>query len=150
MRNFLSWHFFLKSLFVALLFTFFVWRFAVPSIQKFLTSGVIVDRSWVRRQPEDSPSVTFCAQNNNTLGGWKITNIDNGGDWHTPALSILCNNPTTVENAVDCLESLTFNLTETIKTTNKKKEEKENELWTQDILELHLGRVFRTHTFLPF
>ena len=51
----------MKTVFVALLFAFFVWKFAFPSYQKYMDSGVIVEKSWVPRLPKDSPSVTFCA-----------------------------------------------------------------------------------------
>ena len=152
MKKILSTHFLLKLLFVALLFAFFVWQFAIPSFRKFLYSGVTIDESWVRRQPEDSPSVTFCALNNDIMG-WKITKFNDEEDWFTSVISILCKNATTVADAEKCIEKDTFNLTETIKTSNnsfRKAVETENDLWMEDISELYLGRVFRTHIFLAF
>ena len=103
-----------KLLFIAFLFSVFVWQFAIPSFQKYLTAGVMVDKSWRRRQPEDSPTVTFCARNNNTGLGWKSMS-KTSRDPNMTAIDLQCNNPETVDDALDCLNKETFNLTETIK-----------------------------------
>ena len=153
MKYLLNWHLFLRFLSVGLLFTCFVWKFAIPSFEKFLDSGVMVDKIWAPRQPEDSPSFTFCALNNNELMGWKSNKSLKNEDWFKSAISDFCNNPTTVDDAMDCLDKQTFNLTETIKTTNLSHNEgvgADNELWTQDISETHQGRVFRIDTFISF
>ena len=115
MKNILTWNFSLKFMFVALLFTIFVWKFAVPSFRKFFYSGVMIDKSWADRLTEDSPAVTFCAKNNETGLGWKTNKTMKGEDWYDSAIVFFCNNQT-VEYAVDCLHKQTFNLTESIKT----------------------------------
>ena len=145
MKTFFTWNLSLKLLFVALLFTFFVWRFAIPSFKKFLYSGVTIDKTWARRQQEDSPSVTFCALNNKAMLGWKRNESINEEDWFTSAIVVFCNNPKTVDDAMDCLDKETFNLTETIKTiktTAGNNIKTNNEVWMQDISETYQGRVF--------
>ena len=135
----------LKLLFIALLFSVFVWQFAIPSFQKYLTAGVMVDKSWRKRKSKDSPSVSFCALNNKTGLGWKHSDkpiIDQ----NTTAIGIQCNNPANVEDALDCLHKETFNLTETIKTANSiiyPFVDPDEEIWIEDVMEAFIGRVFR-------
>ena len=145
MKTFLTLGLSLKSLFVALLFTFFVWQFAIPSFRKFLYSGVIADKRWILREPENSPSMTFCALNSETSLGWK-SNKTFYEDWYTKsAMVVFCNNQTSVDDAMDCLDKQTYNLTETIKTKNSYGQtvRTDNGLWTQDISETYQGKVFR-------
>ena len=133
-----------KLLFIALLFSVFVWQFAIPSFHKYLSAGVMVDKSYRRRVAEDSPSVSFCALNNNTEFGWKSSDkpiIEQ----NTTAIDLLCNNPANVDDALDCFNKETFNLTDTIKTANEtifKFVAPDAEIWREDVTETFFGRVF--------
>ena len=129
----------MKFLFVASVFSIFVLQFAIPSFNKYLYSGLTVDTTWEPRIPEDSPSITFCALNNKSMLGWKSArNLDG----HMLGIDVHCKTPATVEDAIDCLEKETFNLTETIKpeTSNFRNSFKtDNELWMHEITETYQG-----------
>ena len=43
-----------KLLFIASLFSVFLWQFAIPSFRKYLNAGVMVDKTERTRQAEDS------------------------------------------------------------------------------------------------
>ena len=55
---------------VSLLFTVFSWKFAHPSIKKFLSSDTILVKTAGQKELEKYPSLTFCAQENVTFSGW--------------------------------------------------------------------------------
>ena len=108
--KFLKTNVLLKLFFVILLFSFFVWQFAIPSFEKYLYSGNLGDKTKVYRNQEDSPSVTLCALNKKTGFGWKSSKITH----HTKIIESYCSNATTVIETTDCIDKNTFNLTETI------------------------------------
>ena len=65
---------------------------------------------------------------------------------NTTVIDLQCKNPANVEDALDCLNKETFNLTETIKTANSTIYhfvDPNDEIWREDVMEAFLGRVFR-------
>ena len=106
----------LKGLFIILLISFFIWKFAIPSLMKYQTAGVLVRKSWARRSLQDEPSITLCAINPETLDGWKTPR--NKDDLYP--LDSYCNNPAYTSDALKCFEEKTFNLRETIKENDLK------------------------------
>ena len=104
-----------KLLFVASLFSLFVWKFAITSVNKFLDSGTISDKTWKYREPTDTPYITFCATDNKTGSGWKDDTIrTDHSENNQTYIEIYCSNSTTVSAAMNCLDEQTYNLSETI------------------------------------
>ena len=87
----------MKLLFTTALFIFFLVQFAIPSFNKYLHDGVMVEKSWKTRQANDTPTVTFCAQPRDSLNGWKNISIRTIFD----LIDMHCGNPV---NAMDCLD----------------------------------------------
>ena len=114
MRKFKSWAFVLRLLIIAALFNIFVSRFAAPSSNKYLNAGIFIDKSSVSRENKDTPSITFCALNNETHQGWK-NQTKLKADFGTTWVDLYCDNKQTVDNTVACLDDMTFNLNETIR-----------------------------------
>ena len=140
-----SWSYFLRLLFIAGLFTVFVCRFAWPSFNKYLHSGVFVDQSTKRRENKDSPTITFCALNNETEKGWK-KKIDEIADFYKTWPDKYCDNPEKIDDAVTCLNNGTFNLTETIRVGPNKNLNfigPDHELWIEDVSEPYKRGVFK-------
>ena len=100
-----------KLSFIAMLVSVFIIKFALPSFNKYRDAGVIVEKHSIRREHVDTPTITFCATNENYVG-WKNDSIvleDLFDPWRK-----VCNNASTVEAAMTCIDNKTFNLTETI------------------------------------
>ena len=135
--KFLKTNVLLKLFFVILLFSFFVWQFAIPSFEKYLYSGNLGDKTKVYRNQEDTPSVTFCALKKTELG-WKSAKMKN----HVKLIESYCSNATTVTETMDCIDMKTFNLTETIPPFNSTEVdfgETDDQQWRPDISSLHYG-----------
>ena len=137
----------IKGMFISLLFSIFVWQFAIPSFNKYLYSGSMEDVKWVDREPDDSPAITFCAVNNKSLYGWKQTKEELEST-HVSAVDHHCNKPDLVEHAEECVERETFNLTETIKMIRVPNLEiqtlivtPQKSFWRQEFVDLFLGIV---------
>ena len=111
----------LKFMFVILLFLVFSWKFALPSFLRYLNSGLIVETSLSPRQPSDKPTITICAKNAQNGLSWK--NIKNGRN----TLEKYCNF-TKIEDAFDCINRRTYNMTEAILKTSQK-----NGSWIQEM-----------------
>ena len=120
-----------KLLFIALLFGIFVGKFAIPSVEKYMEYGILVEKSPEPRKSEDTPMVTICAKNNNTRWGWKNTLLT-GNIFKT-----YCN-CSSVEDFMACLQNGTFNLNETILKVNT---DLENVFWSQDIWVTSTGKM---------
>ena len=134
MGNFKSWSYFLRLIFIVGLFTLFLLKFALPSINNYLDAGVIIEKSSARREDKDSPAITFCALNNMQIG-WK--NQTNGAEVYQ-----LKSNWKTVEEAVACFNDGTFYIAETIgdvqdELSNSIKTD--NDLWIEDVT----GGIFK-------
>ena len=100
-----------KLSFIAMLVSVFIIKFALPSFKMYKDAGVVVEKYSTRRKHTDSPTITFCAVNANYMG-WKDDSIGMV-DLYDPWKKV-CNNATTVESAMSCINNKTFNLTETI------------------------------------
>ena len=149
MRKCKSWSFVLRLLITAALFTIFVSIFALPSYNKYLNAGIFIDKSLVKRKKTDTPSVTFCALNNETDLGWK-TKTKVKKDLGTTWVDLYCDNKQTVDNTVACLDVVTFNLNETIRDFQLKFLTNiigtGNELWIHDVTDAYiigLGEILK-------
>ena len=145
----MSWSYVLRLIVIAVLFTIFVNMFAKPSFNNYLNAGVIIEKSSVRREREDTPAITFCAMDNETGTGWKNKiniKVEVGMTW----VDLYCNNSKTVKDAVSCLDNLTYNLTETIRDENVADEHElmpffgtDNDLWIYDVTEAYIRGLFK-------
>ena len=139
----------LKILFIVVLFAIFVFTFARPSINNFINAGVIVEKSSARREMADSPAITICALNKQSVG-WKNTSDQLTGKHTVTWVDEYCKSPENVEGVVACLDEETFNLTETIDfrpSTWLKFIPMDKASWSYDVTSGYQGRVF---TFLFF
>ena len=136
-----------KLSFIAMLVSVFIIKFAMPSFNKFREAGVIVERHSIRREHRDTPTITFCAVNAKYMG-WKNDSIrlaDIFYPWRR-----ICNNASTVEAAMACINKKTFNLTETINShhdqigmTRDMALDMSKEVWTNYVTTYSLGELFR-------
>ena len=70
MSNFGSVFSLLKLVYIFGLFTAFIILCARPAFHNFQEAGVIIEKSVAQRTDQDSPSITFCALNEDGFG-WK-------------------------------------------------------------------------------
>ena len=89
----------LKLFFIAGLFTIYVNKFAWPSFKTYMDAGIIVEKSSVKREIEDSPAITFCAMKDENFGWKKTKKFDEWKPW----LDIYCKNRTNIKDTIrDC------------------------------------------------
>ena len=123
----------------------FLWKFAYPSINKYLDAGVITEKSWRRREVSDSPAVTLCALNRDSGAGWKNT-IFEWEELDKTSMELFCGNPNTIEEALSCFKNDTYSLDETLVLLNGTRVKgvdyikKDNIYWIQDITDSRQGR----------
>ena len=110
----------LRMVFVLLLIILFIWRFAAPSVQKYLDAGVVTEKTWRLRTLEDFPAITFCILNSETQWGWKKM-IPQVEDEYVAWIDLFCSNATDVEEAVGCLDHGTYSINDTIAGENEVK-----------------------------
>ena len=129
--------------FIAMLVSVFIIKFALPSFNMYKDAGVIVEKYSIRREHKDSPTITFCAVNENYMG-WKDDSIVLE-DLYEPWRKV-CNNATTVEAAITCISTKTFNLTETINShpdPTGSTLDMDKEVWTNYVTSYLLGLLFK-------
>ena len=88
----------MKVLFICIMLTIFIWRFAIPWITKYMNSGLIEDVAWVERQEEDSPAITVCALNDKSENGWKSDKKIHCN--YNSAMNLYCENSSLVESII--------------------------------------------------
>ena len=132
-----------KLSFIAMLVLVFIIKFALPSFNMYKDAGVIVEKYSIRREHKDSPTITFCAVNENYMG-WKDDSIVLE-DLYEPWRKV-CNNATTVEAATTCINKKTFNLTETINShpnPTGSTLDMDKEVWTNYVTSYSQGLLFK-------
>ena len=126
----------LKSLFVTILFGIFSYYCALPSLKKYLKAGVLVQKVKIIRRIQDSPSITLCARQ-----AWKTKYEGNISSY---SFAGYCNFTADLEQAVECFNKQTLNLSEIIKDEKLPARENvvsiENRFWKETIFDSAFGR----------
>ena len=82
-----------------------------------------------------------CALNEQSLGWKKKARLDVYGTW----VELFCENPTTIKDALTCLDEGTFNFTETVGKaweTSSEKLDIDSTTWTEDVMSSWEGSLF--------
>ena len=135
-----------RLMFIAILFSVFIIKFALPSFHLYRDAGVFVDKHSIRRGVTASPAITFCALNRNNLG-WKNDSI-RPEDLFKPLQSI-CRNPASVEAALSCIDKETFNLTETVTSYSGVTLDMTSAVWSRHVSTFLPGRLFKLSFVQP-
>ena len=132
----------LRLVFTLCLFICFLLYFALPSLEKYLDAGIIVEKSWRKLRVTDSPSITLCALDRATGKGWKLSEFE----WREigkTGLDLFCGDASVIKEMEDCIENGTFSLEETISSDNYLKDyeiiKSTNKYWTQDVTDALQG-----------
>ena len=104
-----------KVCFVLVLLLSFLFLMAWPSVQKFLSGGIVIEESYIHKQKNgrpqiqemETPAVTFCAKNTSY---WKNVTFASDDDM----VKTQCIKDTNQE-VLDCIKEKTFSLNDTIR-----------------------------------
>ena len=127
----------LKYGFAGVLMILFFLLFGAPSIEKYQAKQTIVVESHKDYDETDHPAITVCGTNG--VSGWR--NYDSSLHHGTPFQTV-CNLSTNAEEAVECVDKNTFNLTEmVVAAINSKHESLDESDWQEDISSLSAGNA---------
>jgi hypothetical protein len=132
-----SWHSILRIVMHLLLFAMFVYLFGYPSTVRYLNRKTHFLHERTDSSGFKAPSLTFCAQNMNSVKGWKNEkeNLENRCKRHE-------------DNLKHCIDSGSFNRSEILKKAYKgylSKESLQHEsIWKEDFENSYNARC---HTF---
>ena len=133
----------LKLCYIAVLFIAFLIICLIPSVNKYLEAGVIIERRSVVRKHNDTPAITFCVLNEGPFG-WK--NVSKKLNLNKSWVDVYCDNhSSTVDDALQCLDDQTYNLTETINSYPSRGHDffldMEQQMWNSDASSSYEGTL---------
>lgn len=135
----------LNILCVSILFCVFVYSFGLPSLEKYLSAGIQINKKHVELTEKETPAITICPQNHYTAHtGWKK---------RTKHLNDTCGDKKNEEEIYSCIDENVYNITELLREGSavylRKSEElnplqdlAETTLWVPDISFSFFGRCF--------
>ena len=124
----------LKFVFTFTLLLIFFFYFGLPSWNKFQAKEVLINKRKIITSDIAPPAITFC-----TTNAWK-----NASDSNVSESLIVshCNESNSFEEALECIENETYNLTETVPRaiSNDGTDISNSSFWINDISLTYLGK----------